>query len=745
MSDKPKKKLFKKTTKEVSGAEVKQRKKLKLQLPKIKKEKAVGTEVEKKPGRDGKKKSDKSAVMIFSIRNKIVISFLVPIVFMVIIGVASYQKASEGMQQKYLESTTQTLNMAVEYVDMGYDFIKSEGINYAYDEEINKYFFGMYENNAKDKLDVLTRIKTDVMSVQTVNSFISHIHLIPESDMKLISTTGNNKEGFLTDYLADIQQTDDNLSNWVDRHPLLDEIIEIPEDSYIMAYQLMSKYKESCVIIDIAPDMIEELLGGLDLGDGSIVGFVTPTGREVICEKLSEGEVSILSEGEQVFFDEAFYSSAIEAVAADENMAAGSSKVSFKGEDYYFVYSISPLSGVMICSVVPETTVISQAQEIKALTIGIVLLACVAVLVVGVLIAMGIQNNTKRISKKLEEVAEGDLTVEVSVKSRDELRSLAGSANHMIDNTKKLVNKVSQATDQLEESSVQVEQVSTVINNYSQDITQAIAEINEGMMRQSSHAQECVEKTTRLSGELQEVNAVISKVEKLVEETGQMINQGMGIVQLLGQRAEETTAITGQVGESIEALRKESEVINTFVGTITDISEQTNLLSLNASIEAARAGEAGRGFSVVAEEIRKLADDSARAAGEIRRNVEHIGVQTQNSVESAHQARSMVDLQTQAVGDVIAVFREMQERMNQLIDGLKDIVANMDQADDERSATVEAVRNISDIIEETASSAETVHEVAEKLLHNVEKLNSTADVLGENMAGLKTEISVFKI
>lgn len=238
---------------------------------------------------------------------------------------------------------------------------------------------------------------------------------------------------------------------------------------------------------------------------------------------------------------------------------------------------------------------------------------------------------------------------------------------------------------------------------------------------------------------------MVDQVEKLVNETNGMIQRGMEIIQTLGSRAKETTEITIYVKESIDELRKESAIINTFVETITDISTQTNLLSLNASIEAARAGQAGKGFAVVAEEIRKLADDSAKAAGEIRSNVENITIQTKNSVENANQAGMMVQMQGESVSEVVALFEEMQLRMEKLVEGLSTIVYSMERANIERLDTVESVKNISDIIKETAISAEKVKEVAVKLLENVDKLNNTSDTLGENMEDLKAEIEEFII
>ena len=730
--EKPKKSLFegeKEKTSEKKPKPVKEKKGKK--APAEKKTKAP------------KQKSGKSSKLL-SIRNKIVVCFLVPIVFMVIIGVSAYQKSSEGLSEKFTDSTLQTMRMATEYLDMSCDFIRSEGLKYAYDDDMRKYFLGMFEENPVDKLNFLTSTKSNLLSVQTSNPFISHMHIIPKKGVSLLSTKlSSGVDGFLDEYKEDVASGEGRRSipQWIDSHPVLDEKVTETEKDYIMAFEMMSQSNNACVVIDIKPSAITDFLKEIDIGDGSIIGFVTSGGRELIVENVEEGKESVLPEEGNVFYGQDYYTAVMDASEED----AGTAEVDFQGEKYLFIYSHSADVGFTTCALVPMRVVTSQATEIRNMTIGLVILACVIVVIVGIFITAGIENNMKRISKKFGDVAKGDLTVTVSAKGHDEFQDLAGSATNMITNTKKLVNQVSNATGELEISAQNVGQASELIHEYSQDITRAIGEINEGMEEQSRHAQECVEKTDILSNEIQEVSHVVERVEKLVDETEGMINKGMEIVQVLGDRADETTQMTVKVSESIESLRKESEIINSFVATITEITEQTNLLSLNASIEAARAGEAGRGFAVVAEEIRKLADDSAKAAGEIRNNVSNITAQTQNSVESASQAKAMVELQTKAVEEVIAVFREMQARMGQLIEGLKDIVESTEKADGERSAAVAAVKNISDIIEETAGSAETVNDVANKLLTHVEKLSSTASVLDENMEGLKNEISVFKI
>lgn len=685
------------------------------------------------------KKEQKKGVL-FSIRAKIFLCFLVPILFLILVGVFSYKKAAAGMYDTFRDSNEQTINMANQYIDVSNSFIEAEALKYAFQSDLGKYMIGLYETDSTRKKSVINSVGSSIRASQAGNEFISNIHIVTIEDIQMLSTrAGGTAMGIYKEYKDEMLGYSDNekkLPEWVDYHKTLDETLGLKQSDYIMAYQTTPQSGKGFIVIDIKASAIQEFLDSLDMGEGSIIGFVTKSGREIISEKLPEGQESTRADGETVFYGQDFFNNIEDQQTTKE--------VSINGKNYLFFYSRMERTNAAVCALVPMEIVNGQADEIRNVTIAVVVIACIVAVMIGIIISTGIQKNMIRISGRLEEVAEGNLTTKVSVKGHDEFNNLAVVANNMINNNKKLVQKVSGATDTLESSAQEVRQASDVMKDYSANIIQAIDEINDGITKQSEHAEECVRKTDTLSEEIQNVSSIVGQVEKLVSEAESMISHGMEMVQTLGERATKTTDVTIKVETSIEELKKESEIINEFVETITDISEQTNLLSLNASIEAARAGEAGRGFAVVAEEIRKLADHSAEAAGEIQNNVAHISDQTVNSVENAKQARDMVALQTEAVQEVVGVFDDMNQCMQKLFDGLKEIVSSTEQADKEREDTLAAVKNISDIIAETAEGTKLVQSVAAKLQENVDTMNQTAQSLGDNMNDLKSEISVFK-
>ena len=678
--------------------------------------------------------------VLFSIRAKIFLCFLVPILFLILVGVFSYKKAAAGMYDTFRDSNEQTINMANQYLDVSNSFIEAEALKYAFQSDLGKYMIGLYETDAVQRKTVINSVGSSIRASQAGNDFISNIHIVTEEDVQMLSTkAGGTVMGIYKDYKNEMLGYSDNgkkIPEWVDYHNTLDDTLGLKQSDYIMAYQTTPQSGKGFIVIDVKASAIQQFLDSLDMGDGSIIGFVTQSGREIISENLPDGQESTRADGETVFYGQDFFNNLEDQQTTKE--------VSINGKSYLFFYSRMERTNAAVCALVPMEIVNGQADDIRNVTIAVVLIACVVAVLIGIIISTGIQKNMKRISGRLEEVAEGNLTTKVSVKGHDEFNNLAVVANHMINNNKKLVQKVSGATDTLESSAQEVRQASNVMKDYSVNIIQAIDEINDGITKQSEHAEECVRKTDTLSEEIQNVSSIAGQVEGLVSEAENMINHGMQMVQTLGERATKTTDVTIKVETSIEELKKESEIINEFVETITDISEQTNLLSLNASIEAARAGEAGRGFAVVAEEIRKLADHSAEAAGEIQNNVTHITDQTVNSVENAKQARDMVALQTEAVQEVVGVFDDMNQCMQKLFDALKEIVSSTEQADKEREDTLAAVKNISDIIAETAEGTKLVQSVAAKLQENVDTMNQTAQSLGDNMNDLKSEISVFK-
>ena len=691
------------------------------------------------------KSSKHGRFMLFKIRYKIYVCFFLPIVFMIVVGIISYQNTAQGMKEKFKESTLQAANMAVKYLDSNCTYIKAEAFKYAFGSDTDtSYFYGMLKKDPIKESNYFNDSRYNLMVSQTANPFISNIYFITKKGVPIISTITNTKyDGIYDDYYAymlSLAPDGKTIPSWIDSHSMVDEALGLENNEFFMAYQIRSTQKFAFVIIDVKEESLVEILSSLNNDEGSIQAFITKDGKELIRESLSDGQNRILSEAEPMLINQEFYKSSL---ASSET--SGSSEVTLNGKKYLYAFAKSAESEMTLCTLIPMNVVTRQASQIGNLTVGFVILATLVALFVGTIIALSIQRNLKGISTKLNQVAAGDLTVNVEAHSNDEFQLLAKTATNMIQNNRKLVTQVTNSVGQLELSTQNVYEVSGSINNYSSDITQAIDEISEGMQKQAEHAQECVVKTSGLSDKMQEISEMVVAVEALVDATEKMIHRGTEIVNVLGERAKKTSEMTAKVASSIEVLRAESDTIDSFVEAINSISSKTNLLSLNASIEAARAGAAGRGFSVVAEEIRKLADESSTAAGEIKNNVVNINAQTLSSAKSAKQAEEMVQLQTKAVDEVTQLFQNMSDQIADLFVDLKKIATSTEAADKERNDTMDAVENISAIIEETASGSALVREMAQRLLDSVEKLSETADLLDQNMKGLKTEVSEFKL
>lgn len=671
----------------------------------------------------------------FGIGNQILVCFLILVIFVVAVGVSGYVNASESLCTKYEESTLETLKMTVEYVDLGCGFVESEGIKYAFASNLVEYYRGLYKDDAKGRAELLKETNDTLLSTQISNEFVNNIHIVTAAGVNTLTTKrGSNTatpDGFLKEFNAEMAEIygEEQIPKWIDAHPLVDEKMKLDPEETLFSYVCKATAGSAYVIVDMKKQVVIDILEKLELGEGSIVGIVTAGGKECI----------VNSEEATVFGGLLEYA---ECLTNEE--LNGYTETTYNGQPYLFIYSRNADGYYAVCALTPMSTVTSQADSIRDITIVMVALSSVLAVLVGLLISGKIGRNMKRLVGSMSEVAEGDLTIELKNKGKDEFAMLTDSMNHMVEHTRKLVRRVEDSTKELGETTRSVTEAAGVINRYSEDITGAIEEIHNGMNVQTENAQECLQKTDSLSDKIQIISRKIEEIEKLIQATDEKILHGIGTMQILGERAEQTNVKTDKVEESILLLQEEFKQIEGFVETINSISAETNLLSLNASIEAARAGESGRGFAVVAEQIRKLAEGSAKAAAEIQKTVGGIQEQAQVSVDDARSAKEMVALQTKAVEEIRIAFAGMQKYMADVIAQMKEIALNTEKADEERCATLQAIENISAIIEETAASAAVVNETAENLLLHAGKLSGSAAALDDNMTNLETEISQFK-
>ncbi|MCQ2080564.1 MAG: methyl-accepting chemotaxis protein [Lachnospiraceae bacterium] len=679
----------------------------------------------------------KKKVRVFaSIRTKILISCLIPVIFMVGVGYFSYAQSADGLNNSFRENAAQTATMARNYLDNSLVYVKAQAMSYAFDKDIETYCLGMPGQDAIAVNKVWQDTRAEIMVTQASNTFIDNIHIIAREGVNNISTSSPDKiAGFLKTFKSSLEERlgDKSKDRWDYAHPELDEQFKLDPSNIYLVYEFASSSKFGYVVIDVAKSAISGILDDIDFGDGSVIGFVSDFGDELVKTDAGVSE-------EPLFATQSFFTNEF----TEENMS-GISDVKYDGKDYIYLYCRSVESPVTFCALVPLSAVTANAEGIKSMTVTLVLIATAVALLVAIFITIGIQRNVRLISRGLGEVAEGDLTVSVKAKGHDEFQDLASSATDMVKKNKKLVSNLHDTSSSLEDSTKDVHYASENISKYSDDIAESIIRIGDGMTKQAEHAQECIVKTNELSDKFKEINNMIEAIEAMSASTDALIKKGTQIVAVLSEKADKSSKMAEDVKQSIVTLQEETATIESFVGTITDISGQTNLLSLNASIEAARAGEAGRGFSVVAEEIRKLADDSNTAAEEIKHNVSKINVKTTASVDSALNAKNMMATQVDAVKDVIDVFNDINVQLKKIFSELKNITEFAKTADTARNETISAVENISIIIDDTASQSKTVKEIADQLQTSVDKLNEVENTLSKSMGGLKEELTAFRV
>lgn len=676
-----------------------------------------------------------------SIRFTLIAAFLIPIGFIVFLGISLYQKASEGMIDNYESTSLVSLDMMGEYYELGLTNVSSKATQLMTDEAITNYYSKYYANKPSEEAKIFSEIGRKVNLMYSGDKFISNIYIFAEYGYPISTVSTNEK--LEQDIFQKFNESQDaaelinttQTSIWKGKHPYLDSQFPDFEKKYCLT--LMRKLTNAgfkqigYVIIDIDNTFVMDILSKANFGDQSMTGLVTADGNIIISGNDIEG------------FDitqENFYQKALM-----DKEELGAEYVAYQGSEYLFVFSKLSIGNATVFSLIPKTEVVKQADSMKLITIIIVIVTCVIAMAIGIFISNGISTTIHKTNQKLSLVAAGDLSVDAGIPRKDEFHILGRSINHMLSNMRSLIEKMQGVSKTTAVSASEVAAASQMLLSSSKNIANAVGDIDSGVSQQATDAENCLLRMADLAGQINTVQESTGKIEFIADNTKNIVRGGLTVIHDLSNKAKDTSDITHLVIKNIESLEEESSAIMGIINAMDEITEQTNLLSLNATIEAARVGAAGRGFAVVADEIRKLADKSSKESGRIAAVIAKIQDRTKKTVNAARQAENIVANQETALKDTINTFDNINKHVENLTSNLEQISEGIEKIAKAKEDTLYAIESISATLEETVAASTEVSSTAENQLSSVEQLSNAAMQLGENARNLEETIQIFHI
>lgn len=388
-----------------------------------------------------------------------------------------------------------------------------------------------------------------------------------------------------------------------------------------------------------------------------------------------------------------------------------------------------------------DRDIMSLIMMIAMVSIG----ALIFVLLIVIGFTAKINTNIRKLIEAMKRVRMGDLSAKSQVVSKDEMGILSQFFDETIEDLGKLVENIQSVSSHLTISSQSLAATSEEVSASADEVARTVEDIAKGAQDQASDAESSAMIAKSLSDKFEELNQYTKDMIESSKQTSDAYDEGLHSVNELGERNNESIQANQEIEKVIMQLNERTVEIGTILDSISAISVQTNLLALNASIEAARAGEHGRGFAVVAEEIRKLAEESAKAAEQVKEIVLNIQEDGSKSVTSMTSLKNISTKQNEAVQKVINAFEVIRNAYELINTNIVSIGGSVTQVNEDKERIVSSIENISAVSEETAAASEEVTASMDQQTYAVEEVAKAAQSLNQISIQLDSEISKFKM
>lgn len=429
-----------------------------------------------------------------------------------------------------------------------------------------------------------------------------------------------------------------------------------------------------------------------------------------------------------------------------DNGEQGIIEYEFEGEDKIMAFSKNPTTGWILGGTVYIQDFQKQAQTIIIpilITLGAVLLLAI---VVSILVARGITKPVKQVMVRMESIANGDLNHKpLQSKYGNEIGQLINATNDMNENMRSLLNQINEVSETVSSQSEELTQAASEVKAGTEQIATTMEEIAAGAETQANSASDLASIMGSFSTRVEEAN---KNGEQIQSNTGKVLEMTAKGSQLMNSSTEQMLKIDHIVEEAVEkmeSLDNQSQEISKLVSVIKDVADQTNLLALNAAIEAARAGEQGKGFAVVADEVRKLAEQVALSVNDITGFVSTIQNESSDVAESLKDVYSEVERGTAQLNMTSETFTGISSAVTDMVQSIGIVSEKLSELEASNQQINGSIEEIASVSEESAAGIEQTAAFAQQSSGSMEEVAGSSDHLAKLAEELNELVRRFKL
>lgn len=393
-----------------------------------------------------------------------------------------------------------------------------------------------------------------------------------------------------------------------------------------------------------------------------------------------------------------------------------------------------------------SNSALELAKQAFIAIIALTIVAVVIALIIAFVISIMISKPVKRISDAANQIANGDLTgEEITLRNRDELNDLAISFNTMTTNLRTMIEAVGATSEQVAASSEELQASAEQNTKASEQISEIVEELATGTSGQVdivSRSSQAMNEMATGSGQIAELAQSVS--ESAIDAANQSAEGNVIIQDAVEQMGSVQASITS-LSKLMMGLGERSAEIGTITEVINGIARQTNLLALNAAIEAARAGEHGRGFAVVADEVRKLAEESSTSAQRITDLVHLMQQDTSQAVAAVKENSVETENGMEVVTKAGHAFEQILNAVNKVAGEIQEVSAGAEQMAASSDEVVKYMEQISSIAMGASEGAHNVSAATEEQLASMEEIAASSSSLSQMAEQLQEHVNKFKV